>query len=459
MKQPEKAMILAAGFGTRLWPLTIGRTKPALPFLNRPLISFTIDYLRRYGFTDIIINLHHEPESVQDQIGDGSRFGVKISYSIEEPEILGTAGALDAVRDRLEGGTFVVINGKIITNIDLGAALSTHRQTSAVATLVLKQNSRREYFREVLVRPDGGLTGFGGFPDRVQSLPSVPLMFTGIHLLEPEIFDFPGGYQQSSDGSQYAEDRLDELQAHHQSFEASCNAQGVCTGHRLSLTRHPRDDQNADYLVTGTTLHLQQATSESGSGESRLSCSFTAIPAEQQFRPLRRTPKPAAPGPQTAIVTGPWAGKGWGGISIPRIGQEVVVDFVEGDPDQPLITGRVYNGEQMPPFDLPAGGVVSGIKSKSHKATGYNEFSMDDTAGKEMITVHGQFDMQSTIEHDQTLVVHNNRTDTIDVDDTESVGNDQKQTVGNNQSIKIGVNQLMSVGSNRTVTVGANESL
>lgn len=316
-------------------------------------------------------------------------------------------------------------------------------------------------------------------------------------LSDGEIFDFPGGYHQSSDGSQYAEDRLDELQAHHQSFEASCNAQGVCTGHRLSLTRHPRDDQNADYLVTGTTLQLQQATSESGSGNSSLRCSFTAIPAEQQFRPLRRTPKPAAPGPQTAIVTGPsgeeiftdkygrvkvqfhwdrrgqrneksscwirvsqpWAGKGWGGISIPRIGQEVVVDFVEGDPDQPLITGRVYNGEQMPPFDLPAGGVVSGIKSKSHKATGYNEFSMDDTAGKEMITLHGQFDMQSTIEHDQTLVVHNNRTDTIDVDDTESVGNDQKQTVGNNQLIKIGVNQSMAVGSNRTVTVGANESL
>ncbi|MBB3193266.1 type VI secretion system Vgr family protein [Roseateles terrae] len=316
-------------------------------------------------------------------------------------------------------------------------------------------------------------------------------------LSDSEIFDFPGGYLQSSDGSQYVEDRLDELQTSHAYFEASCNAQGVCTGHRLSLTRHPREDQNADYLVTGTTLHLQQATSESGAGESSLSCSFTAIPAEQQFRPPRRTPKPAAPGPQTAIVTGPsgeeiftdrygrvkvqfhwdrrgqrneksscwirvsqpWAGKGWGGISIPRIGQEVVVDFVEGDPDQPLITGRVYNGEQMPPFDLPAGGVVSGIKSKSHKATGYNEFSMDDTAGKEMITVHGQFDMQSTIEHDQTLVVHNNRTDTIDVDDTESVGNNQKQTVGNNQSISIGVNQDMSVGSNRTVKVGANESL
>nr|MDQ3009838.1 sugar phosphate nucleotidyltransferase [Acidobacteriota bacterium] len=96
-----KAMILAAGFGTRLWPLTVGRTKPALPFLNRPLIAFTIDYLRRYGFEDVIINLHHEPESVRQQIGDGSRFGVHIHYSVEAPEILGTSGALDNVRELL----------------------------------------------------------------------------------------------------------------------------------------------------------------------------------------------------------------------------------------------------------------------------------------------------------------------------------------------------------------------
>ena len=124
---PKKAMILAAGFGTRLWPLTIGRTKPAIPFLNRPLIGETIDYLRRYGITDLIINLHHEPASVRDQIGDGSRFGVRIEYSLEEPVILGTAGALDAVRERLMGGTFVVINGKILTDLDLAAALATHQ--------------------------------------------------------------------------------------------------------------------------------------------------------------------------------------------------------------------------------------------------------------------------------------------------------------------------------------------
>jgi NDP-sugar pyrophosphorylase family protein len=190
-----KAMILAAGFGTRLWPLTIGRTKPAIPFLNRPLIAFTIDYLRRYGFEDVIINLHHEPESVREQIGDGSRFGVRIHYSVEEPEILGTSGALDNVRDQLSGETFVVINGKIITDIDLAAALETHRRQQALATLVLLPNPRFERFSEVKITGDGRIAEFAGFPSQqtqhsALSTQHFPLMFTGIHLMEPEIFDY-----------------------------------------------------------------------------------------------------------------------------------------------------------------------------------------------------------------------------------------------------------------------------
>jgi NDP-sugar pyrophosphorylase family protein len=185
-----KAMILAAGFGTRLWPLTIGRTKPAIPFLNRPLIGFTIDYLRRYGFEDIIINLHHEPDSVRQQIGDGSRFGVRIHYSVEAPEILGTSGALDNVRDQLDKETFIVVNGKIITDIDLAKALETHRQKQALATLVLKPNARRERFSEVLITPDGHIEKVGGFPTPDSRLPTPPLMFTGIHLMQPEIFDY-----------------------------------------------------------------------------------------------------------------------------------------------------------------------------------------------------------------------------------------------------------------------------
>lgn len=190
-----KAMILAAGFGTRLWPLTIGRTKPALPFLNRPLIAYTIEYLRRHGAEDLIINLHHEPDSVRTQIGDGSDYGVRIGYSVEEPEILGTSGALDRVRDQLDKDTFVVINGKIITDIDLGAAIEAHRDRKALATLVLLPNSKRERFSEVKITQDGLISEFAGFPEPENPLsqspnPQSPLMFTGIHVLDPVIFDY-----------------------------------------------------------------------------------------------------------------------------------------------------------------------------------------------------------------------------------------------------------------------------
>jgi NDP-sugar pyrophosphorylase family protein len=185
-----KAMILAAGFGTRLWPLTIERTKPAIPFLNRPLIAYTIEYLKQYGITDIIINLHHEPESVQEQIGDGSEYGVRIHYSLEEPEILGTSGALDQVRDLLQDETFILVNGKIITNLDLGAALHTHRNKESIATLVLKENPNREKFSQILVDDAGYYQGFGGFPLTPDTQHPTPLMFVGIHILEPAIFEY-----------------------------------------------------------------------------------------------------------------------------------------------------------------------------------------------------------------------------------------------------------------------------
>ncbi len=193
-----KAMILAAGFGTRLWPLTVGRTKPAIPFLNRPLIAYTIEYLKQHGFADVIINLHHEPDSVREQIGDGARYGVRISYSVEEPEILGTSGALDRVRDQLERETFVVINGKLITDIDLNRAIATHRERQALATLVLRPNRKRERFSEVHLTETGLISKFGGFPaaENQPVAPAAgeeqqfPLMFTGIHILEPAIFDY-----------------------------------------------------------------------------------------------------------------------------------------------------------------------------------------------------------------------------------------------------------------------------
>jgi NDP-sugar pyrophosphorylase family protein len=204
-----RAMILAAGYGTRLWPLTVDRTKPAIPFLGRPLVGYVAEYLSHYGIREVVVNLHHRPESVRAALGDGSRFGVRLDY-VEEPEILGTSGAIDNARHLLEGDTFIVVNGKIVTDINLFEALETHRRTNALATLVLRRNIARERFT-VVETGDHLVTGFNGMPapasdnagnevsqkekgqaheNGSEDEQSAPLMFTGIQILEPRIFDY-----------------------------------------------------------------------------------------------------------------------------------------------------------------------------------------------------------------------------------------------------------------------------
>ena len=182
-----RAIVLSAGYGTRLWPLTEDRTKPAIPILGKPLVGYVAEYLASYGIDEIVVNLHHRPESVRRALGDGSRFGVKLHY-VEEPVILGTSGALDNTREFFERETFVVVNGKIITDIDLSAALETHRRTNALATLVLLPNTRRERF-SVIETEDGRIKAFGRMPPE-NDTGSAPLMFTGIHVLEPRILDY-----------------------------------------------------------------------------------------------------------------------------------------------------------------------------------------------------------------------------------------------------------------------------
>ena len=180
-----RAIILSAGYGTRLWPLTEDRTKPAIPILGKPLVGYVAEYVASYGFDDIVVNLHHRPESVRAALGDGSQFGVRLHY-VEEPVILGTSGALDNTREFFEHETFLAINGKIITDIDLNAALETHRSMNALATLVLLPNTKRERFSVVDI-DRRCVTGFGGMPD---NRCRTPLMFTGIQILEPRIFDY-----------------------------------------------------------------------------------------------------------------------------------------------------------------------------------------------------------------------------------------------------------------------------
>ncbi|PYS21012.1 MAG: hypothetical protein DMF72_18900 [Acidobacteria bacterium] len=189
MMAEMKGMILAAGYGERLWPLTADRTKPALPVLGKPLVGYVAEYLARFDISDVIVNLHHRPDSVRASLGDGSEFGVNLNY-VHEPKILGTSGALDNARDLFDRETFVVINGKIITDVDLSAALKIHRERNALATLVLLQNSNFERF-SVVETSEGMVTGFSGAPTRTaSSAEGAPLMFTGIQILEPRIFDY-----------------------------------------------------------------------------------------------------------------------------------------------------------------------------------------------------------------------------------------------------------------------------
>jgi len=192
-----KAMILAAGFGTRLFPLTIDRTKPAIPFLGKPLVGYVAEYVAKFGFTEVVVNLHHQPESVKKALGDGRDYGVNIHYTLEEPRILGTAGALDNARRLLEDDTFLIANGKIITDIDISAAIETHKKSGAIATMILKPNAKREKFT-IVETENGFVKGFGDYatPLTEEEIKDIehetltPLMFTGIHILEPRVFDY-----------------------------------------------------------------------------------------------------------------------------------------------------------------------------------------------------------------------------------------------------------------------------
>ncbi|HKX27932.1 MAG TPA: type VI secretion system tip protein TssI/VgrG [Blastocatellia bacterium] len=317
-----------------------------------------------------------------------------------------------------------------------------------------------------------------------------------------ELYDYPGLYREKAQGERLVGIRMEEEQTTQVSISGSSTCRGFTPGYRFDLVNHYRRDFNQSYVLT-TVYHTAdhganyRSGAEAGAESFVYTNHFQCIPHSTPFRPPRVTPVPVVHGSQTAVVVGPageeiypdpygrvkvqfhwdrqgkrdensscwirvshpWAGKGWGAISIPRIGQEVVVDFLEGHPDHPLITGRVYNARQMPPFGLPGSMTVSGIKSNTHKGSGYNEFSMDDTAGQEKITIHGQYDMNTTVEHDQTSTVHNNRTDQIDVDDSETVGGNQTQTIGVNQTQTVGGNQTETVVQNRTRTVNQNETV
>ena len=182
-----KAMILAAGFGTRLKPLTDNLPKPMFPVLNRPLLEHTLNFLSSQGVHDIIVNVHHLPNKIIDYFGDGSEFGVHLKFSHEE-EILGTAGGLKKAQSFLEKETFLVLNSDVLANIDLQNVLSFHKEKEACLTLVVRQDTHPEKFKPIELADDGRITRFVDASIKNPPAKTQRVMFTGIQIMEPEIF-------------------------------------------------------------------------------------------------------------------------------------------------------------------------------------------------------------------------------------------------------------------------------
>jgi type VI secretion system secreted protein VgrG len=315
-----------------------------------------------------------------------------------------------------------------------------------------------------------------------------------------ELFDYPGDYPDTGAGDPVTKVRMEEQEA---GFDVATGSSQCCTFTpcgKFELQDHDVAAENGSYYVITTIQHSASETSygTSTAGTS-YSNAFTCIPDSVLFRPERTTPKPIVQGVQTAVVVGPageeiyvdkygrvkvqffwdrkgkkdensscwirvseqWAGKNWGFVANPRIGQEVIVDFLEGDPDRPLITGRVYNAEQMPPYDLPANMTQSGIKSRSSKggaAANYNEIRFEDKKGAELVTIHAEKDQSIEVEHDETHWVGHDRTKTIDHDETTHVKHDRTETVDNNETITIHGNRTETVDKDETITIHGNRT-
>lgn len=316
-----------------------------------------------------------------------------------------------------------------------------------------------------------------------------------------EIYDFPGEYAKKNQGDAIAKLRMEEEEAQYLVVTGTSSCRAFTSGSRFDLKDYVRKDMNQAYLLTSlhhvATVGGTYTTTAVGKDESAYTNSFTCIPHKVPFRPPQVTPKPIIQGVQTAVVVGKageeiwtdnygrvkvqfhwdregkfdensscwtrvsqnWAGKQWGAMFLPRIGQEVIIEFIEGDPDRPIITGRVYNAEQMPPYPLPGEQTKSTIKSNSSKGGGgSNELRFEDKKGGEEIYLHGQKDWNIVIEndksqsvgHDESLSVGNNRTKTVGVD--------QSETIGSNKTIKVGTNHTEAIGANKTMTVGGNHT-
>ncbi|MZG35655.1 type VI secretion system tip protein VgrG, partial [Dickeya dianthicola] len=312
-------------------------------------------------------------------------------------------------------------------------------------------------------------------------------------------FDYPGRFKQDPSGKAFTGYRLDALRAGAMTGAGESNAAELMPGGTFTLTEHPNPAFNLAWQVVAVTHSGQQPQAleeESGGEPTTISNSFEVVKATTTWRAAMPY-KPRVDGPQIAMVVGPageeiycdkfgrvklqfpwdrygasddqsscwvrvsqgWAGGQYGLIAIPRIGHEVVVSFLEGDPDQPIVTGRTFHATNPSPYPLPANKTRTSLRTSTHKGAGFNELRFEDQAGQEEVFIHAQKDMNT--------VVLNNRSTAVNASHTENVGGDQTVVVQHNQTVSVKENQVteiqgeqtVAVTQNRHTTVNDNESL
>ena len=334
-----------------------------------------------------------------------------------------------------------------------------------------------------------------------------------------EHYDYPGRYKKDASGKPFTRHRLESLRADATTAEAESDLPELAPGTCFTLTDHDIDSLNRAWQVVSVVHHGEQpqaleedgmarggngaSSAQAGELMTRYHNEVVIMPRDQTFRPVPN-PKPRVDGPQVAFVVGPageeiycdkygrvkvqfpwdrysasnetascwvrvaqgWAGGGYGSMAIPRIGHEVILSFLEGDPDQPLITGRTYHAVNRPPYPLPAYKTRTVIRTQSHKADGFNELRFEDEAGEEQIWVHAQKDLDlltlndrtEDIKRDSTLHVFRDRTTDIDRDETRTVHRHEVHTVHGNETHTVDGNETFTVHKNRRKTVDGNET-
>ena len=328
-----------------------------------------------------------------------------------------------------------------------------------------------------------------------------------------EVYDYPGRYTINEfngsvyarhDGQRLAEVRFQEQRTWESVGRGQSNVTGLTPGYSFTLSDHGRAELNKAYVVTRVEHHgvapeaLREAHVDEIPEGPRYHNAFHTIAATGPYRPRRVTPRPIVHGAQTATVVGPpgeeihtdlhgrikvqfhwdrlgtfddrsscfirvqqpWGGGGWGFVFVPRIGMEVIVTFLEGDPDRPMVTGSVYNAENTPPYPLPEAKTKSTLKTNSTPGGGgYNELRFEDQGGSEEVYLQAQKDFNELVKHDHGTTVNNDQTNTVHGQQTETVDKDQTITVHQNQTLTVDLDQTHTVHKNQTLTVDVNQTI